>query len=140
MIFADCCFIVLMTYCYDRPRDEQGRVARDAKIALHPISAYRRTGARLSSSTSMKHIKLSGREQAVLRAIDYTSGSTGDEIRETTHIEADELTDILNGLCDVGYVEVFPYAEKVTFLSYANSRFEQNPSYALELKAALRRS
>ena len=87
----------------------------------------------------MKHIKLSGREQAVLRAIDYASGSTGDEIRETTHIEADELTDILNGLCDVGYVEVFPYAEKVTFLSYATSRFEQNPSYALELKEALRR-
>ena len=96
-------------------------------------------GQRHSFSTTMKHIKLSGREQAVLRAIDYTSGSTGDEIRETTHIEGDELADILNGLCDSGYVEVFPYAEKVTFLSYATSRFEQNPSYALELKEALRR-
>ncbi len=28
MIFADCVFIVLMTYCYDRPPVEQGRVAR----------------------------------------------------------------------------------------------------------------
>ena len=88
----------------------------------------------------MKHIKLSGREQAILRAIDYTSGSTGDEIREITHIEGDDVADILNGLCDAGYVEVFPYAEKVTFLSYAASRFEVNPSYALELKEALRRT
>ena len=87
----------------------------------------------------MKHIKLSGREQAILRAIDYTSGSTGDEIREITHIDGSEVADILNGLCDAGYVEVFPYAEKVTFLTYATSRFEQNPSYALELKEALRR-
>lgn len=88
----------------------------------------------------MKHIKLSGREQAVLRAIDYTSGSTGSEIGEICHIEGTELADILNGLCDAGYVEVFPYAEHVTFLSYTESRFEINPSYALELKEALRRN
>ncbi len=137
MIFADCGFIVLMRYCYDRPRDEQGRVLRAAKFALEPIPAYR--GKSSPTFSSMKHIKLSGREQAVLRAIDYASGSTGDEIQQTTHIDADELADILNGLCDVGYVEVFPYAEKVTFLTYATSRFEQNPSYALELKEALRR-
>jgi hypothetical protein len=87
----------------------------------------------------MKNIKLSGREQAVLRAIDYTSGSTGDEIRETTHIDGSDVADILNGLCDAGYVEVFPYAEQVTFLTYAKSRFEVNPSYALELKEAMRR-
>lgn len=88
----------------------------------------------------MKHIKLSGREQAVLRAIDYTSGSTGSEIEETSHIDGSELADILNGLCDAGYVEVFPYAEHVTFLIYKASRFEVNPSYALELKEALRRN
>ncbi len=87
----------------------------------------------------MKHIKLSGREQAVLRAIDYASGSTGEEIHATTHIDEDELADILNGLCDVGYVEVFPYAEKVTTQTCTASRFEVNPSYALELKEALRR-
>lgn len=92
------------------------------------------------SPISMKHIKLSGREQAVLRGIDYTSGSTGDQIRETTHIDGCELADILNGLCDAGYVEVFPYADKITFLTYAESRFEVNPSYAMELKTALRRN
>lgn len=90
--------------------------------------------------TSMKQIKLSGREQAVLRAIDYSTGSTGAEIGATTHIETDELADILNGLCAVGYVEVFPYAERVTAGSCAAARFEVNPSYALDLKTALRRN
>lgn len=88
----------------------------------------------------MKQIKLSGREQAVLRAIDYSSGSTGAEIHGITHIEAEELADILNGLCEVGYVEVFPYAERVNAASCVTSRFEVNPSYALDLKAALRRN
>lgn len=88
----------------------------------------------------MKQIKLSGREQAVLRAIGYTDGKTGGEIGEITHIDGEELTDVLNGLCDAGYVEVFPYAERVTFMSCTASRFEVNPSYVLELKTALRRT
>ncbi len=88
----------------------------------------------------MKQIKLSGREAAVLRAMGYTDDKTGEEIREITHIEGEELADILNGLCEAGYVEVFPYADHVTFLSYPASRFEMNPSYVLELKIALRRS
>lgn len=88
----------------------------------------------------MKQIKLSGREQAVLRAIDFSTGSTGAEIGATTHIEPDELADILNGLCAVGYVEVFPSAERVTEESCAAARFEVNPSYALDLKTALRRN
>lgn len=88
----------------------------------------------------MKQIKLSGREQAVLRAIGYTDSQSGEEIREITHIDGEELADILNGLCDAGYAEVFPYAERVTYLSYAASRFEVNPSYVQELKIALRRT
>lgn len=87
----------------------------------------------------MKQIKLSGREQAILRAIDYATGSTGEEIREHTQIDAADVADILNGLCDVGYVEVYPHADRVTYLTCAESRFEINPSYALELKEALRR-
>ncbi len=88
----------------------------------------------------MKQIKLSGREQAVLRAIDYSVGSTGAEIHGATHIDTEELADILNGLCEVGYVEVFPHAERVNAATCATSRFEVNPSYALDLKAALRRN
>lgn len=87
----------------------------------------------------MKQIKLSGREQAVLRAIDYATGSTGDEIRERTQIDGGDLADVLNGLYDVGYVETFPPVEPVTSHNYAVTRFEINPSYALQLKAAMKR-
>ncbi len=87
----------------------------------------------------MKQIKLSGREQAVIRSIDYASGSTGEEIRERTQIEGSDVADVLNGLCDVGYVEAFPPVEPITFINYAAIRFEINPSYALELKNAMRR-
>ncbi len=88
----------------------------------------------------MKQIKLSGREQAVIRAIDYTAGSTGDEICERTQIDGIDLADILNGLYDVGYVECFPPIEPVTYLNYAATRFEVNPAYALQLRETLKRN
>ncbi|HEV7866614.1 MAG TPA: hypothetical protein VGO90_02965 [Chthoniobacteraceae bacterium] len=87
----------------------------------------------------MRQIKLSGREQAVVRSIDYASGSTGAEIQERTHIDGDDLPDTLNGLCELGYVECFPPTEPLTTLNYAAIRFEVNPSYALELKEAMKR-
>ncbi len=67
----------------------------------------------------MKQIKLSGRELAVLRSIDYASGSTGLEIRERTAIDGGDVAEILNALCDIGYVEVFPPVDPVTYLNYA---------------------
>ena len=87
----------------------------------------------------MKQINLSGREQAVLRAIDYTVGSTGEEIFERTQIEPGDVADILNGLFDVGFVETFPPVGPITALNFSATRFEMNPSYALQLKAALKR-
>jgi hypothetical protein len=88
----------------------------------------------------MKQIKLSGREQAVIRAIDYATGSTGMEIHERTQIDGSDLSDVLNGLCDVGYVEAFPPVEPITYLNFGATRFEINPSYALELKNAMKRT
>ncbi len=76
---------------------------------------------------------------AILRAIDYVNGSTGIELRERTSIDGTDVADILNGLCDIGYVESFPPIEPVTFLNYAETRFEINPSYALQLKEAMKR-
>jgi len=87
----------------------------------------------------MKQIKLSGRELAVLRAIDYATGSTGVEIREKTAIDGGDIAEILNALCEVGYVESFPPVEPITYLNYAETRFEINPSYAMQLKVAMRR-
>ncbi len=88
----------------------------------------------------MKKIKLTGREMAVMRAIDYANGNTGAEIAERTHIEAEDLADILNGMCDSGYMETLPPVERVTPEDYAARRFDLNPSYVQELKEAMRRA
>ena len=88
----------------------------------------------------MKKIKLTGRELAVMRAIDYANGNTGAEIAERTHIASEDLIDVLNGMCDVGYLETVPPVEKVTEAEFAGTHFELNPSYALDLKEAMRRN
>jgi hypothetical protein len=93
----------------------------------------------------MKQIKLSGREMAALRAIN-TNGSTGAEIVERTQLDPGELTDILNGLADIGYVEAYapgahtPYIDAVPSPELLRTRYEINPSYALDLKKAMARS
>ncbi|MEA3212814.1 MAG: hypothetical protein QOE70_5871 [Chthoniobacter sp.] len=87
----------------------------------------------------MRQIKLSGREQAVIRSIDYASGSTGAEIRERLQMEPSDLCELLHSLCDVGYLEPFPFTDIVTFANFATLRFEVNPAYAQDLKIALRR-
>ena len=88
----------------------------------------------------MKQIKLSGREMAVLRAIDYATGSTGTELQERTQMDPSDIADVLNGLFEVGYVEAYPPIEPITYLNYAATRFEINPSYFQELKIAMRRT
>lgn len=93
----------------------------------------------------MKQIKLSGREVAVLRAIDPASGTDGADLSARTHIAPDDLLDILNGLAEVGYIEPFapgkeiPCSEPVPPAALSATRFEVNPSYALELKQAMLR-
>lgn len=57
----------------------------------------------------MKQIKLSGRERAVLRAIDFSTGSSGEELLERTQLAPEDLVDVLNGLMTVGYAEMRPY-------------------------------
>lgn len=85
----------------------------------------------------MRQIKLSGRESAVLRAIDFSLGTSGADIVERTSIDPDEVADILNGLIELGYAETVPPTESVTTASLPATMFEVNPSYAQELKAFL---
>lgn len=88
----------------------------------------------------MKRIKLSGREAAVLRGIGLATGATGEEIIGRTSIDPEDLVDILNGLMDAGYVECLPPAEHVTPGSMSATKFDVNPSYALDLRETLRRT
>jgi len=86
---------------------------------------------------SMKQIKLSGRERTVLRSIDFSAATPGAEILEHSRLAPEDLVDVLNGLISVGYAEVIPYAEMTSVATFRDSHFEVNPSYALELRAAM---
>ena len=88
----------------------------------------------------MKTPKLNGRERAVMRAIDFSNGSSGAEIVEHTKIEPEDTVDVLNALLSIGYVETVPYAEQTTLETFAATMFVVNPSYAIELRAALVRN
>ena len=85
----------------------------------------------------MKEIKLSGRERTVLRAIDFSTGTMGEELLDRTHLAPDDLVDVLNGLMTVGYAEMRPYGEMTSLETFRETHFEVNPSYALQLREAL---
>jgi len=87
----------------------------------------------------MRHIKLSGREATVVRAIGFTEAMMGAEIHDGTNMEVEDVTDTLNGLMSAGYVESVPYYEEVQIAEMPVTAFELNPAYVLELKRALYR-
>jgi hypothetical protein len=88
----------------------------------------------------MRKIKLSGRESSFVRCIDYTSHTSGGEIRERTHMELEDLVDVANGLMDAGFVETQPASERVEAVAFDATLFEVNPAYAHELRLATRRA
>ena len=85
----------------------------------------------------MKKIKLSGKEIAVVRTIDFAMGTVGSEILDRTKIEVDELVSIINGLMDVGFLECVPHSEHLTGETLKGATIEVNPGYAHELRAAM---
>ena len=85
----------------------------------------------------MKQIKLTGRERSVLRVLDFAAGNTGEELLESSRLEPDDLVSVLSGLMGPGYVEMTPYAEEAAEETYRTARFDINPSYAQELRAAM---
>ena len=85
----------------------------------------------------MKQIKLSGRERTVLRAIDFATGTSGEELLERTKLAPEDLVDVLNGLMTVGYAEMRPYAEHTSIETLRETTFDVNPSYALQLREAM---
>ncbi len=88
----------------------------------------------------MRRIKLSGRERAVLKAVGFAEAVSGEQIREYTQIQVEDLTDVLNALLAAGYVESKPYREQIASAEMATVEFEVNPGYVHELKATMQRS
>jgi len=86
-----------------------------------------------------REIKLNGRELGVMRTIGFGLGVSGAEIQERTNIEAKDLCDLLNTLLDIGYLETPTMKERVTVEEMPAELFEINPSYAGDLKVAMRR-
>lgn len=87
----------------------------------------------------MRHVKLSGRESSVLRAVGFSEGMPGAEIQEVTRMDAEDVTDTLNGLLAAGYVESIPYREQIEQTDMPAMTFEVNPAYAHDLKVAILR-
>ena len=89
----------------------------------------------------MKNLKFSGREAAVVRAIDFATGTIGAEILVKTRIEAQDALDILNGLLDAGFIETNPAQQAhVELKAFYHTIFEVNPAYVHELRKALVRN
>lgn len=86
-----------------------------------------------------REIKLNGRELGVMRTIGFGLGVSGAEIQERTNIETEDLCDLLNTLLDIGYLETPTMKERVTLEEMPAELFEINPSYAGDLKVAMRR-
>lgn len=86
---------------------------------------------------TMKKIKLTGRELAVLRAIDFSTGTPGADLVEFTRLSPEDLVDVINSLLDVGYLECQPAQEHVSEEVIHTTIFEVNPSYALDLREAM---
>lgn len=87
----------------------------------------------------MKQIKLTGRERTVLRHIDFATGTSGAELLGRTRLDTEDLVAVINGLMEVGFAQMEPYAEATDERTFRDKLFEVNPSYALELKAAMSR-
>ena len=87
----------------------------------------------------MRHIKLSGREATVVRAIGFAEPMMGAELQDQTHMDVEDVTDTLNSLMSAGFVESVPYYEEVQIAEMPVTAFELNPAYTHELKQALYR-
>lgn len=88
----------------------------------------------------MRKIKLSGRERAVLKALGFAEAVSGAQVMEHSHIQPDDLTDVLNALLAAGYIESKPYCEQVSAEEMPRVEFEVNPGYIHELKSTMQRS
>ena len=85
----------------------------------------------------MRNVKLTGREVSIVRVIGFAEALSGAEILEATRMDAEDITDTLNGLMSAGFVESIPYGEQVSADDLSATSFEINPAYASDLRPAM---
>ena len=87
--------------------------------------------------SSVRAIKLTGREATVVRAIGFAEAMIGAELQDYTRMELEDLTDAVNGLIAAGFLESVPYSEDVQMAELPVTAFELNPAYSQELRRAI---
>lgn len=87
----------------------------------------------------MRKIRLTGREQNVVRVIGFAEAMLGAEIQDNARMEPEDVTDTLNSLISAGFVECLPYKEQIEMAEMPVMSFEINAAYAHELRDALYR-
>ncbi len=86
---------------------------------------------------TVRSIKLTGREATIVRAMGFADSALGADIQDSTKMELEDVTDVLNGLIAAGFVESVPYSEEVQMAEVVATAFEVNPAYAHELRRAI---
>lgn len=85
----------------------------------------------------MRSLRLSGRESAVVKAIGFSLPTPAKEVMERTGLQIEDVTDIINALLGMGYIESVPFKEEITQDDVETFELEVNPSFAKELRKAL---
>ncbi len=75
-----------------------------------------------------------------MKAIGFAEAVPGEQLREYTRLQPEDLTDVINALLAAGYVESKPYLEQVTPAEMSTTEFEVNPGYVHELKTSMQRA
>ena len=87
----------------------------------------------------MRHIKLTGREATIVRAIGFCESMLGAEIQDHSRMESEDVTDTLNSLIAAGFIQSIPYIEQIQLADMPVTAFEINPAYVHEMRHAITR-
>src|SRR5256885_15786827 len=88
---------------------------------------------------SMRDIKLSGREAAVVRAIGFAESMLGAEILDSTRMEPEDVGDTLNGLIAAGFVGKNPHPAQIDLAGMTPTAFEGKPAYVPAMRDRIAR-
>ncbi len=92
-----------------------------------------------ATDNRVRHIKLTGREATIVKAIGFTEAMMGAEIQDAARMEPEDVTDTLNSLMSAGFVESVPFYNEVQLAEMPLTAFELNPAYVHGLREALYR-
>jgi hypothetical protein len=89
----------------------------------------------------MRVIKFSGREIALIRMIDFSTGTTGAELIGQLGWPEEDVIELVAGLAEAGFLEYTPDdAAPATPEAFRAVAVEVNPGFASAIRDAIRRT